>query len=134
MTTEPHNKAEVANSISADSKTIAGSFPPNSKNAGIKRSAAAIAICCPVSTLPVKHTRSTLSTKAAPVLPSPSTKVNISRSCGILLITFIKGVINRGVISLGLTITAQPANNAGIVSIVDNSKGKFQGLIIPTKE
>ena len=51
--TELHNKAEVANSISADSNTIAGSFPPNSKKAGIKRWAAAIATCCPISTLPV---------------------------------------------------------------------------------
>ena len=39
--------------------------------------------------------------------------------------------INRGVTSLGFTITAAPASKAGRVSISDNNKGKFQGDITP---
>ena len=54
-------------------KTIAGSLPPNSKKAGMNCLAAATATFLPVATLPVKHTKSTFSIKAAPVSPAPST-------------------------------------------------------------
>ena len=95
--------------------------------------AAASATNRPVSTLPVKQIKSTSSIKSAPVCPAPSTKFKTSRNCGIVFRVVIKGATKRGVISLGLTMTAQPANKAGIVSIVDNNRGKFQGLITPTR-
>ena len=133
LVTEAHKIAEVAKSKSADFKTIAGSFPPNSKKAGIKLIAAFSATKRPVSTLPVKQIKSTSSIKAAPVCDPPSTKFKTSLNWGILFTVVIKGATKRGVISLGLTITAQPANKAGIVSMVDKDKGKFQGLITPTR-
>ena len=133
LTTDPHKIAEVANSRSAEAKTMAGSLPPNSRKAGINCLAAASATFLPVATLPVKQTRSTDFINAAPRSPVPSTYAKISCSWGTKAIVFAKGRIKRGAISLGLTITAQPASNAGMVSIAESSRGKFQGLMTPTK-
>ena len=98
-----------------------------------KRFAAAAATFRPVATLPVKQIKSTYSIKVAPVSLPPSTKVKTSRKWGTVLIASMRGAMKRGAISLGLTIAAQPANNAGMVSIVESRSGKFQGLITPTK-
>ena len=46
----------------------------------------------------------------------------------------LAGSTNRGVTSLGLTITAQPASNAGMASSVASRKGWFQGLMTPSSE
>jgi hypothetical protein len=42
------------------------------------------------------------------------------------------GSTKRGVTSLGLISTAQPASSAGIASMSDSVSGKFHGLITPT--
>ena len=42
------------------------------------------------------------------------------------------GRMKRGVISLGLTITAHPAASAGIASINASVSGKFHGEMTPT--
>ena len=42
------------------------------------------------------------------------------------------GFMNLGVISLGFTMTADPAMSAGIKSISVIKNGKFHGPMIPT--
>ena len=44
------------------------------------------------------------------------------------------GSTKRGVTSLGLIITAQPANRAGMASMSESIKGAFHGLIGPLPE
>ena len=122
----------MASSISAPSKTTAASLPPSSKNTGFIFLLAALYTFLPVVVLPVKHIKSHCSIKAAPTLPSPSKYLKIFFRIGTSLIIASITFTNLGVTSLGFTITAQPASNAGIVSINDNNKGKFQGLITPT--
>ena len=130
---EPRKIAVVARSTSALSKTMAGSLPPNSRKAGMKFRAACSPTLRPVVTLPVKHTASTWSPIAEPVSLAPSTIVRTASSSGTSDIIWRKGSAKRGVTSLGLIITAHPANNAGIASMSAKVSGKFHGLIIPTK-
>ena len=54
------------------------------------------------------------------------------RELGTAAMLRLSGSTNRGVTSLGLTSTAQPASSAGIASINDSVSGKFHGLITPT--
>ena len=63
---------------------------------------------------------------------APSTVPNRSRSTGTRSIERANGARKRGVTSLGLIITAQPAASAGIASMQPSSNGKFHGLITPT--
>lgn len=49
----------TAKSISASSITIAGAFPPNSKDTFVILGAAAAIVCCPALTLPVRLTMPT---------------------------------------------------------------------------
>src|SRR5699024_987929 len=98
---------------------------------GIKRSADLMATIRPVLTLPVKHTISTFSIKAAPVLPSPGTYFKTFDNPGTLSIVLVITSINLGVITLGCIIVVQHDTSAGIASINDNDSGKFQGLMIP---
>jgi len=98
----------------------------------MKRNAAASATLRPVATLPVKQILSTRSIRAAPVSPAPSMNASTSRRPSTAWMVRISGRRNLGAISLGLTMAAHPATSAGIVSRVDRSSGKFQGLMMPT--
>ena len=57
---------------------------------------------------------------------------NTAASSGTARIARRSGSANRGVTSLGLMITAQPAISAGTASISDSASGKFHGLMTPT--
>jgi hypothetical protein len=123
--------AVVARSKSEPSSTIAGSLPPNSRYAGINFCAAAIATFLPVATLPVKATTSTESISAWPVKPSPGMIVRTAANSSTAAILRAMGTANLGVTSLGLMTALQPAKRAGITSINDSRRGKFQGLMAP---
>ena len=86
----------------------------------------------PFGTEPVKQTMSTAWMSCWPVCPSPVMKVNTPASSGTALMVSISGSMNRGATSLGLTITALPANSAGTGSRQDSISGPFHGLITPT--
>ena len=128
----PQRIPAAARSISAPGKTIAGSFPPSSNEIAVNALAPAAAISSPTSVLPVKQTKSTCGIMAWPTSAAPSTVPNRSRSTGTRSIERANGARKRGVTSLGLIITAQPAASAGIASMQPSSNGKFQGLITPT--
>ena len=124
--------AAAARTKSVSAVTMAGSLPPSSNCAGMKRRAAASATLRPVGTLPVKHTWSTTSMSAAPVLPSPSTTPTTAATVGTSASAARKGPTKRGVTSLGLMSVAHPASKAGMASMNDSRNGKFHGEMTPT--
>ena len=128
----PQRIPAAARSISAPGKTIAGSFPPNSSETAVNALAPAAAINSPTSVLPVKQTKSTCGIMAWPTSAAPSMVPTRSRKTGTRSIERANGAKNRGVTSLGLINTAQPAASAGIASKQPSKSGKFQGLITPT--
>ena len=113
----------AARSISALSKTIAGSFPPSSRNAGFNWLAARVATCRPVSTLPVKLMTSTRSMRLFPVDAVPGTTSTTAPNSTVSLSTWLTTSIKRGVISLGLMMTEQPAKSAGTASRKERIRG-----------
>ena len=98
----------------------------------MKACAAATAILRPVAMLPVKTMASLLATTAWPVSAAPRTSVMMPASSGTSSMERCKGSTKRGVTSLGLIMTAAPATSAGIASMNDSTRGKFQGLMTPT--
>ena len=131
-TTDPRRAVAAAVSMSASASTTSGSLPPSSRNAGTNRSPARAPTKRPVATLPVKQTASTASTTALPVSGPPRTQSNTAATSGTVRTASMRGSTNRGVCSLGLQSTAQPAARAGTASISISSSGKFQGEMTPT--
>ena len=64
--------------------------------------------------------------------PQMGAIASTAASSGIAATVRSSGPTKRGVTSLGLISTAQPASSAGIASISVNVSGKFHGLITPT--
>ena len=131
LTNEPQASARAARSTSASDSTSAGSLPPSSSEAGMKRRAQASATLRPVATEPVKQTWSTASINAWPVAPAPVTTAKTSANPASARISRSSGT-KREVTSLGLARIVQPAASAGTASIRVSISGKFHGLMTPT--
>src|SRR3954447_24125724 len=128
----PQAAALAARSRSASARTIIGSLPPSSRLTGVSVSAARAITLRPVRSEPVNWMKSTSSTRAPPVSPTPWTQSKTSGppiSCFQASITSVRP---SGVNSEGLMTTAQQACRAGIESPSERISGKFQGLMIPT--
>ena len=119
----------------ASSKTIAGDFPPNSRDILAIFSSADLPIVFPVAMEPVNVTFFTLGwfVRAAPVLgPSPSTTLNTPSGIPASVANSAKSRAESGVSSLGFNTTVHPAASAGATFQAAIETGKFHGTIAAT--
>ena len=122
----------TAKSISASSITIAGAFPPNSKDTFVILGAAAAIVCCPALTLPVRLTMPTFGFAANswPITePRPFTKLKTPAGKPTSSTICAKTYAFSGVSWLGFTTIVLPVIKAGAALRATRKKGKFQGRI-----
>ncbi len=112
--------------------TIAGAFPPSSKETFVTFLDAASIIFIPVGTLPVKLTMPTFSfpAKAFPISePEPDTKLNTPFGKPISSTNLANSKALFGVSELGLITIVFPVTSAGASFLAIRKNGKFQGKI-----
>ena len=127
--------ASRARSKSASSNTTMGFMPPSSKCTRFSVSAPCFIISLPVRESPTKAT-ALIALCCVRALPATSpipctiltTPAGSPTSC--MILTSMAAV--QGDHSAGLCTTVQPAASAGAIFHVDNMKGVFQGVIMPT--
>ena len=126
--------ASTAKSISASLHTIAGAFPPSSKETLIIFLAAASITLVPASTLPVRLTIpifSLLDNSYPTTLPLPATKLKTPFGKELCETSFANSKALFGVSLLGFITIVFPVSKAGAIFLAIKKNGKFQGKIPP---
>ena len=124
----------TAPSRSASSKTTKGDLPPSSSDRRLPDPAVTWRIARPTSVEPVKAILSTpgCRTRAAPVSPSPVTRLNTPGGRPTVSAISANSSAVSGVNSAGLSTTVFPMASAGATFQASINSGKFQGMICPT--
>ena len=127
----PWYEPGIARSRSASGRMMLGLLPPSSRVTRFKERPHFSPISRPTAVEPVKATLSTppLSTRAAPVVPSPVSTLSVPSGKPASSASSPRRSAVSGVCSAGFRTIEQPAARAGATFQAAISRGKFQGTI-----